>query len=164
MSLTTGTKSDVRIPRGSSTRTTETRDHDTRKAHSTKFISDLDAPTPPPGIVYKWVRHLVGSQPDEKNIIKHEIRGWVNVKPEDIIDPDFRNLKTSSISRKENRIQFGEMVLMQNDISETESAQQEAARALQSLNESVKRPAEMQTLGDRKYIQSTPVEHKRYYE
>ena len=70
------TQSD-RTPRSASTRENETR----RKPWSPPSL--LDAPNPPEGYVYRWIRESMVGQADPANMSKRIREGWEPVRAKD---------------------------------------------------------------------------------
>ena len=82
--MTEENKTDVTTDRNS--RSAETRDSQTRRTPWTP-PSMLDAPTPPPGYQFRWIREATRGNDDKSNMSKRIREGYEPVRAEDY--PDF---------------------------------------------------------------------------
>jgi len=82
--MTDENKTEVTTDRNS--RSAETRDSQTRRTPWTP-PSMLDAPTPPPGYQFRWIREATRGNDDKSNMSKRIREGYEPVRAEDY--PDF---------------------------------------------------------------------------
>lgn len=73
----------------------------------------LDAPKPPPGQVYRWVRVSVQGQDDAKNISMQKRDGWVPVRAEE--HPEY-DAPVQNDGKYAGIIGVGDLVLCKNTV------------------------------------------------
>ena len=93
-----------------------TRETETRQKQQRDFTytppSQLDSPTPKPGIVHRWVRISLVGQDDDKNLSLRRREGWEVVRAEE--HPEFVG-PVHNEGRFDGVIGVGDLVLMKWD-------------------------------------------------
>jgi len=143
-----------------STRASQTRESKTRQASSAPMLERLEAPTPPPGVRYKWVDYYL---PDGKenmtSVQTHALEGWTEVLPENIEDPRFDSYKTIAKQRGIKYLQYKELVLMWNwedNLMDLKNREEDRAKLqMQSLAN----PTSIQNIGPSNYVRKHSSSH-----
>lgn len=93
----------------------------------------LDAPAPPPGYSYRWIRDMSpDGRPDSKRLLQARRQGYEPVSPEQVDDPAYKMLA------HEGRIRVDELVLMQISDQHRERLARPIRRATATQQEAVK--------------------------
>jgi len=93
----------------------------------------LDAPDPPPGFSYRWVRYLdPDGRPDGKRMIRAQRQGYVLVSPDELDDPAYKTLT------HDGRVVVDDLALMKISDQQRERLARPIHRATQAQRDAAK--------------------------